>query len=118
MRTVPPLLSIPCQAELDDVQLLWCRRVMTHRYPAMVDEALSVLTSEGPDGGRSFVFGIHPWLFGMPHRIRYLNETLDRIAAHQATHQGIWPTTLDAIAEHVQAETLPEAGEAKEDSGT
>ncbi len=102
MTTVPPLLSIPCHAELDDVQLLWCRRVMTHRYPQMVGEAVSVLASEGPEGGRSFVFGIHPWLFGMPHRIRYLGETLDRIAAHE----GLWPASLDQIADHVAAETL------------
>ena len=65
MATDPQLIAIPCQAEWDDVQLLWHRRVFTQRYPALVEEAVSVLHAEGAGSGRYFGLGLHPWLFGV-----------------------------------------------------
>jgi allantoinase len=98
LTTKPPLVSIPSQAEWDDVQLLWHRRLATPRYPAFVAEALEVLHQEGAESGRYFGLGLHPWLFGMPHRIRYLNEALDRIAGFD----GLWQAPLGAIAKHAR----------------
>ncbi|MEQ8398882.1 polysaccharide deacetylase family protein [Thalassobaculum sp.] len=100
MTTTPSLISIPSQAEWDDVQLLWHRRVFTQRYPALIEEALSVLHAEGASSGRYFGLGIHPWLFGMPHRIRYLNEALDRIVGFD----GLWQATLGEVAGHMQTQ--------------
>lgn len=97
MTTQPPILSIPCQSELDDVQLLWHRRVLTPHYPGLVEEAFRVLHAEG---GRSFQLGLHPWLMGMPHRIRYLDEALDRLGRFQ----HVWNTTLGGIADYLHAE--------------
>ncbi|MFQ5567391.1 MAG: hypothetical protein ACE5EU_13640, partial [Paracoccaceae bacterium] len=57
---------------------------------------------EGDDSGRSFSLGIHPWLFGMPHRIRYLDETLARLARFE----GVWNATLDAISDHLHAQRV------------
>ena len=96
IATEPPTLSIPCQSELDDVQMLWHRRVPTPRYPGIVEEAFRVLHAEG---GRSLNLGLHPWLFGMPHRIRYLDEALERLGRFE----GVWNTTLGAIADHIHA---------------
>jgi allantoinase len=104
MTTKPSLISIPSQAEWDDVQLLWHRRVFTQRYPALIEEALSVLHAEGASSGRYFGLGIPPWLFGMPHRIRYLNEALDRIA----DFDGLWQATLGEVAGHMK--TQPTGG--------
>lgn len=97
MRTDPAILSIPCQVEWDDVHLLWHRRLPTPRYPAIVEEALTVLHAEGATSGRSFVIGVHPWLFGMPHRIRYLREALRRLSKLE----GLWPATLGEQAAHL-----------------
>jgi len=93
MTTNPPILSIPAHAELDDVQLLWHRRVPTPRYPDLVTEAADVLVDEG---GRSLVLGLHPWLMGMPHRIRYLDATLARLVQID----GIWHAPLARICTH------------------
>jgi peptidoglycan/xylan/chitin deacetylase (PgdA/CDA1 family) len=97
MTTEPPILSIPVQSEWDDVQLLWHRRMLTPKFPALVDDGFRVLHHEGAMSGRCFTLGIHPWLFGMPHRIRYLDETLARLAAYG----DVWRTTLGAIAAHM-----------------
>ncbi|MDH3667823.1 MAG: polysaccharide deacetylase family protein [Paracoccaceae bacterium] len=106
MTTDPPILSIPCQSEWDDVQLLWHRRLLTPRFPALVEEGFRVLHEEGAQSGRSFTLGIHPWLFGMPHRIRYLDETLTRLGAYA----NVWCTTLGAISDHMHALTRSAAG--------
>ncbi len=98
MTTGQGLISIPCQAEWDDVQLLWHRRILSQRYPALVAEALSVLHDEGGSSGRYFGLGLHPWLIGMPHRIRYLNEALDRIAGFDS----LWQATLGEVATHMR----------------
>jgi len=111
MTTAPPILSIPCQSELDDVQLLWHRRLLTPRYPALVEEGFRVLHEEGAGSGRSFTLGIHPWLFGMPHRIRYLDETLTRLARFEA----VWNATLDDIADHLHAQRDGRAAQAQRD---
>jgi hypothetical protein len=63
----------------------------------LVEEAFRVLHVEGATSGRSFTLGIHPWLFGMPHRIRYLDEALTRLARFGQ----VWNTTLGGISEHL-----------------
>jgi peptidoglycan/xylan/chitin deacetylase (PgdA/CDA1 family) len=107
MTTQPPILSIPCQSEWDDVQLLWHRRLLTPRFPALVEEGFSLLHDEGATSGRSFTLGIHPWLFGMPHRIRYLDETLARLTKYGE----VWNTTLGGIARHMPSLAGQEADE-------
>ena len=87
-----PFVSLPTQPEWDDVQLLWLRRVAMPRYPAIVGEAFDMLYDEG---GRVFCLALHPWLIGMAHRIRYLDEALQRITRKP----GIWQTTASEIVD-------------------
>jgi allantoinase len=95
MNTDPAILSIPVLSELDDVQLLWHRRVPTPRYPALIAEAFDVLSASGPQSARVMVLGIHAWLFGMAHRIRYLDAALGQVAGHP----GAWTATLGQLAD-------------------
>jgi peptidoglycan/xylan/chitin deacetylase (PgdA/CDA1 family) len=39
---------------------------------------------------------LHTSIFGAPHRVRYLDEALGYILSHD----GVWATTADKIAEH------------------
>ncbi len=84
-RHASGLLAMPPPAEWDDVQTLWLRRLPVTRWPALVAEALDRLASE-PRGGRVLGIGIHPWLLGAPHRIRYLRESLEALAARGDVH--------------------------------
>lgn len=91
--TVPrPFVSLPVQPEWDDVQLLWLRRLAMPRYPDIVGEAFEGLYDEG---GRVFCLALHPWLIGMAHRIRYLDEALKRITARPK----IWQVTASEIVD-------------------
>jgi allantoinase len=91
----PPLIAVPNQVEWEDVHLLSMRRVETSRYPQLVNEAFRVLHAEGLHSGRSFVLSLHPWLFGMAHRIKYLDEALSKIRAYD----GVWHATAGEIAQ-------------------
>ena len=47
------------------------------------------LHQEGAASGRIFGLGIHPWLLGQPHRIRYLDQAL----AYISGHDDVWKAT-------------------------
>jgi len=57
-------------------------------------EAFDVLHGEG---GRYLGLHLHPWLFGMPYRTRYLAETLERLAGRS----GAWQATAGEVADHI-----------------
>ncbi len=101
MRTKPGLISIPRQPEWDDVEQLWLRRIATPRYPDIAAEAFETLHQEG---GRVFVLSLHPWLMGMAHRIRYLDEALARITSHD----GVWSATAQEVARQAQLVLAPD----------
>jgi peptidoglycan/xylan/chitin deacetylase (PgdA/CDA1 family) len=48
---------------------------------------------------------LHPFLTGQPHRIKYLDEILDYIMSHE----GVWQTTADEIAEYYLAHHYDQA---------
>jgi len=97
MRTRPVLLSIPNQAEWDDVQLIWHRKLHPAIWRDTVGEAFTRLHAEGAASGTVFGLHIHPWLMGMPHRIGYLAAAIERIASAGE----VWRTTAGGIADHI-----------------
>ncbi len=92
------LVSLPNQAEWDDVQLLWHRRVPLHRYAGLVTDAFRVLLEEGGSSGRFFGLHIHPWLLGAPHRFQQLVAALTPLRAAPE----VWWTTQGTVAAYVK----------------
>jgi peptidoglycan/xylan/chitin deacetylase (PgdA/CDA1 family) len=97
LQTQPPLLSIPNQAEWDDVQMIWHRKVHPAIWRDTVLEAFAQLHQDGASSGTVFGLHIHPWLTGAPHRIATLEAVVEKIAATS----GVWRTTAGGIADHV-----------------
>jgi allantoinase len=93
MKVGRKFVSLPNQPEWDDVQQLWLRRIATPRYPELVADAFELLHREG---GQVFNLSVHPWLMGMAHRIKYLDEALRRIERFG----NIWQATPGEIAQH------------------
>jgi allantoinase len=91
MKVGKKFVSMPNQPEWDDVQQLWLRRINTPRYPDIVADAFELLHREG---GQVFNLSIHPWLMGMAHRIKYLDEALRRIERFG----NIWQATPGEVA--------------------
>ncbi len=92
------IVSLPNQSELDDVQLMWHRRVLAPRFAEIITEATSELAAEAKrtNAGRFMGLHLHPWLSGMPHRFAHVAHAVEAFAATE----GLWPATA---AEVVQA---------------
>ncbi len=93
MKVGKKFVSMPNQPEWDDVQQLWLRRINTARYPDLVADAFELLHREGR---QVFSLSVHPWLMGMAHRIKYLDEALRRIERFG----NVWQATPGEIARH------------------
>lgn len=106
--TLPrPLVSLPLQTELDDLQLLWLRQQPTWRYPGFVEAAAQRLAADGVTQGRTLGLGVRTWLFGRPHRIGYLDEALGRLVSRA----DIWQATASEIVSAFRAATPYRAGD-------
>ena len=98
LMTVPngSLVSLPILLELDDVFSIEQRHISTMRWARSVDEAATVLASEGAASARLLTLSVHPWIMGQPHRIRVFEELINRLAA-----DGAWLATGRDISEVV-----------------
>lgn len=94
-----PLISMPNQAEWDDTQLMAIRRVPPPRWRDVIVEAFDYLHEEASPSGSVFTLGLHPWLAGQAHRIRYLEEALARMAGYGE----VWQATACEVADWFRA---------------
>lgn len=98
------LVSVPYSIELNDAPLF--RQHYEGEYFARICKAqFDQLYEEGAESGRVMCIALHPFLIGQPHRIRYLDEFLGYIMAHD----GVWQTTADEIAEYYIAHYYDQA---------
>jgi peptidoglycan/xylan/chitin deacetylase (PgdA/CDA1 family) len=91
------IISLPNQSELDDVQLMWHRRVLAPRYAEIVTEAATELAAEArrTNAGRFMGLHLHPWLAGMPHRFPHVARTIEAFAVIE----GLWSATAAEVAQ-------------------
>lgn len=88
------LVSLPPQPEWDDVTMMWLKRMAPRAWAEAGAAAFAALHAEGASSGTLFQLGLHPWVAGQAHRIRYLGDMLARILGHRKT----WCATPSAIA--------------------
>ncbi len=89
------LVSVPYSIELNDAPLF--RDHYEGDYFAQIcKDQFDQLYKEGAESGRVMCIALHPYLTGQPHRIKYLDEILGYIMSHD----GVWQTTADEIAEY------------------
>ena len=65
----------------------------------MIKDQFDTLYREGAESGRVMCISLHPFWIGKPHRAKYLDEALGYILSHD----GVWNTTADDIAEYYMA---------------
>ena len=92
------LVSVPYSIELNDGLLFHGYGIHYEGdYFARICKAqFDQLYKEGAESGRVMCIALHPFLVGQPHRVRYLDEVLSYIMSHD----GVWQTTADEIAEY------------------
>jgi peptidoglycan/xylan/chitin deacetylase (PgdA/CDA1 family) len=76
------LYSIPYSIELNDMPLFNNPSIDIDEFYRRICETVDVLYEEGARGGRVMAIALHPFLIGVPHRIRTLDKALRYIRAH------------------------------------
>ncbi|PON14382.1 polysaccharide deacetylase [Candidatus Entotheonella serta] len=98
------LISVPYSIELNDSPLF-----RTHfegeDFVQICKDQFDQLYREGADSGRVMCIALHPFVIGQPHRIHYLDELLRYVMSHD----GVWQTTADEIAEYYLAHYYDQA---------
>src|SRR5690606_19860703 len=90
MRTGPErILSIPMNADFDDVNAMWHRRLQPARWADAILDAVDGLAAAGRDGGRVYVLNLHAWLIGQAFRAAALDDLLRRLRRRD----DVWFTT-------------------------
>ena len=68
-------------------------------FSQMIRDQFDVLYEEGAESGKVMCISLHPYWIGKPHRAKYLDEALQYIRSHDA----VWHTTADDIADYYLA---------------
>ena len=90
------LVSVPYSIELNDSSLLRDNHYEGDYFARICKAQFDQLYREGAESGRVMCIALHPFLIGQPHRIKYLDDILGYIMSHD----GVWQTTADEIAEY------------------
>ncbi len=98
------LVSVPYSVELNDHAIFTGNFEGDYFFQTCKDQ-FDRRYEEGAESGRVLCIPLHPFLVGQPHRIKYLDQTLDYIMSHD----GVWQTTADEIAEYYIAHYYDEA---------
>jgi peptidoglycan/xylan/chitin deacetylase (PgdA/CDA1 family) len=76
------LYSIPYSIELNDMPLFNTPSIDAADFERRICDTFDVLYEEGEKNGRVMAIALHPFLTGVPHRIRYLDRALEYVASH------------------------------------
>ena len=99
------LVSVPYSVELNDSSMFRDHHYEADYFARICKAQFDQLYKEGAESGRVMCIALHPFLFGQPHRIKYLEDILSYIMSHD----GVWQTTADEIAEYYIANYYDQA---------
>jgi peptidoglycan/xylan/chitin deacetylase (PgdA/CDA1 family) len=100
---VPGMLSVPYAIELNDVTMFVTNGFTGPEFLEAVRDQLDQLYADSAESGRVMALTVHPFISNQPFRNKYLDQALEYIT----THDGVWVTTSDEIAEAYRAQRSP-----------
>ncbi|NKB27770.1 MAG: polysaccharide deacetylase family protein [Rhodobacteraceae bacterium] len=78
-----PVTTLPYTVENNDIAV---HALQGHPAPEFLNrgrDQFDRLYAEGADNARIMAISVHPYITGVPHRIRYLEELLDYVKGHE-----------------------------------
>ena len=90
------LVSIPYSYEINDAPFINTRLGTIDEFETAIRRQFDTLYAEGAESGRVMAICLHPYLTGVPHRIKGLDSALTYIRAHDA----VWFATGEEIVRH------------------
>lgn len=89
----PKMVSISYTIELNDITVLSLEIQCSEEFGRIIRRQFEVLYEEGGRRAKVMAIALHPWIIGVPHRIRILEAAFDFIA----NHQDVWFATGSEI---------------------
>jgi allantoinase len=93
------IVSIPYSYEINDSPFFYYRNGSIDEFETMIRRQFDVLYDEGVQSGRVMAICLHPFIIGVPHRIRGLEAALRYIHSHDR----VWFATGQEIVDHYLA---------------
>jgi len=88
-----PLVSVPYTLELNDIPMMVIQHHESSAWLARCRDQFDRLYAEGAKGGRVMAIAVHPYIHGVPHRIKYFEAVYD----YMRSRKGVWFTTGEEI---------------------
>jgi peptidoglycan/xylan/chitin deacetylase (PgdA/CDA1 family) len=89
------MLALPVHSTISDIVIFLRANRMPEDYFRIIRDQFDTLYEEGAESGRMMALPLHPFIIGLPFRIKYLDKTLEYICSHT----GVWLATGSEIAE-------------------
>lgn len=80
-----PILSVPYTVETNDIVVHAVQHLPSDAFQKRCIDQFDRLWLEGEQNAKVMAISTHPYLTGVPHRIRYFEELLDYILAREQT---------------------------------
>jgi peptidoglycan/xylan/chitin deacetylase (PgdA/CDA1 family) len=89
------MISVPYAIEVNDIPLFLTKGVSGQDFYQVIVDQFDALYEAGESSAQVMAIGLHPFLTGVPFRLKYLHQALQ----HIASHDDVWLTTSDEIAQ-------------------
>jgi allantoinase len=99
------VISVPYTVEINDVVLSAVQQQPSDEIFRRGKDQFDRLYQDGAQAPRVMAISIHPYLTGVPHRIKYLEMLYDHILAHDGVVMWTGAEILDWYREQIPADT-------------
>lgn len=94
MRTsFGPMVAMPYSMELSDLPMMVVQQHQSRVWLERAIDQFDRLYDEGADQPRVMSMSVHPYIIGVPHRIKYFEAAYD----HMLQHDDVWFATAEEI---------------------
>ncbi|HSH06764.1 MAG TPA: polysaccharide deacetylase family protein [Burkholderiales bacterium] len=90
-----PLVSVPYTLELNDIPMMVIQHHESDAWLRRCRDQFDRLYAEGTKNPRVMAIAVHPYISGVPHRIKYFEAVYD----YMRNKKGVWLTTGEDIYE-------------------
>ena len=89
------MVTIPYEQGINDMRMFVRADFTPEQYYRMVCDQFDTLYGESEASGKVMALPLHPFVIGLPFRIKYLDKVLE----HICSHEGVWKATGWEIAD-------------------
>src|SRR5262249_3914270 len=90
------LFSVPYTVELNDIPVFLAHQFSGQQFYEAIRDQFDVLYQDGATSGRVMAIALHPFITGVPHRSKYLDQALAYVPAHRHVWLATGSEILDA----------------------